>query len=269
MMLPKLTAIGSGKGGTGKTLVATALAAALARQGERVLLCDADLGLSNATLHLGLDSGGDLAGLLADRLAFDQAVAQVSGGAGTSGGFDLVAAPPGSGALANLDRAAAERLVGKLRLASAYDRVLLDLSAGVDATTMEFAARSDETILVLTADPAALADAYAFVKLLLRRTGKTGARRPLALVNMADSDIEAGRTRDALAKTCRAFLKTAPDYLGFVPRDPHVQTAVRQQRALVASFPKAPSTRAFAEIAAKLGENAAHARKLGDALPLR
>lgn len=267
MMLPKLTAIGSGKGGTGKTLVATALASALASQGERVLLCDADLGLSNATVHLGLESGGDLTGLVADRLTLGQAVVAVLGGAGAARGFDLVSAPPGSGSLANLGRNVAERLIGKLRLACAYDRVLLDLSAGVDATTMEFAARSDQTLLVLTADPAALTDAYAFVKLLLRHDG--GTRQPLTLVNMAESAAEAARTCDALAKTCRSFLKTTPDYLGFVPRDLHVRIAVRQQRALVATYPQAPSSRAFEEIARRLGDDGVRNRIRESALPLR
>jgi flagellar biosynthesis protein FlhG len=263
MILPKLTAIGSGKGGTGKTLAATALASALAQLGERVLLCDADLGLSNSTVHLGLESGGDLVGFLADRLTLDNAVVTVS--AGKRGAFDLLAAPAGSGTLANLDRGVADRLITKLRLASAYDRVLLDLSAGVDAVTMGFASRADETLLVLTADPAALTDAYAFVKLLLR----LGGRKPMALVNMVDNETEARRTRDALAKTCRSFLKIAPDYVGFVPRDPQAQTAIRQQRALVASYPDAPSSRAFREIARRLCEPAADGLKQAGALPLR
>jgi len=267
MILPKLTAIGSGKGGTGKTLVATALASALAELGERVLLCDADLGLANATVHLGLESGGDLVGFLADRLSLDQAVVPVLGGAGTAGGFDLVSAPAGSGSLADVDRGVAERLIDKLRLSCAYDRVLLDLSAGVDATTMGFAARSDETLLVLTSDPAALTDAYAFVKLLLRQ-GK-GGRRPLTLVNMVENEIEAARTRDTLAKTCRAFLKTAPDYLGFVPRDHHVLVAVRQQRPLVAAFPDSPSSRALRDVARRLGDNAVCQPNSDDALRLR
>ena len=267
MTLPKLTAIGSGKGGTGKTLAATALASALAQQGERVLLCDADLGLSNSTVHLGLESGGDLVRFLADRLTLDQAVVPVL--AGDRNGFDLLAAPPGSGTLANLHHSVADRLITKLRLASAYDRVLLDLSAGVDAMTMGFAARADETLLVLTADPASLTDAYAFVKLLLRQGGRWGGRKPLALINMVDSELEARRTRDALAKTCRNFLKIAPDYLGFVPRDPHAQTAIRQQRALVASYPDSPSSRAFREIARRLCGPETEGIKLADALPLR
>jgi flagellar biosynthesis protein FlhG len=265
MILPKLTAIGSGKGGTGKTLAATALAAMLAQRGERVLLCDADLGLSHSTVHLGLESGGDLSGFLADRIALDQAVVPVQGGVTERGGFDLLAAPPGSGALANLDHDIADRMIAKLRLARAYDRILLDLSAGVDAITIGFAARADETLLVLTSDPAALTDAYAFVKLLLRH----GGHNPLALVNMAENETEARRTRDTLAKTCSAFLKIAPDYVGFVPRDPLVQMAVRQQRALVEIYPSAPSTRAFKDIARRLSSEPQQETRLEGALPLR
>ncbi|HUO91811.1 MAG TPA: AAA family ATPase [Rhizomicrobium sp.] len=269
MILPRLLAIGSGKGGTGKTLVATALASALAERGERVLLCDADLGLSNSTVHLGLESGGDIAGFLADRTTLDQSVAPVFGGISERGGFDLMAAPPGSGALADIDFGVAERMTAKLRLASAYDRILLDLSAGVDAVTMGFAARADETLLVLTSDPAALTDAYAFVKLLLRRGARTGVRTPFALVNMADSETEARRTRDALAKTCNAFLKTAPDYLGFVPRDLQAQAAIRQQRSLVALYPDAPATRAIREVAKKLTGEPAQPPHWESGVPLR
>lgn len=270
MILPKLTAIGSGKGGTGKTLVATALAQTLAQRGERVLLCDADLGLSNSTVHLGLDGGGDFSGFLSDRATLDQAVVPVLGGAGERGGFDLLAAAPGSGALANLDPAVADRMISKLRLACTYDRILLDLSAGVDSTTIGFATRADETLLVLTPDPAALTDAYAFVKLLLRQTAKTGGRRkPLMLVNMVENETEARRTRDALAKTCNAFLKTAPDYAGHVPRDPQAQMAVRQQRPLVELYPDAPSSRAFRDIARKLSSDTGYVDKLDEALPLR
>jgi flagellar biosynthesis protein FlhG len=269
MILPKLLAIGSGKGGTGKTLVATALASTLAERGERVLLCDADLGLSNSTVHLGLDSGGDIGGFLADRTTLDQSVVPVLGGIAERGGFDLLAAPPGSGTLANIDRGTAERMVAKLRLACAYDRVLLDLAAGVDQVTMGYAAHADETLLVLTSDPAALTDAYAFVKLLLRHGARTGVRRPLALVNMVESETEARRTRDALAKTCNAFLKTAPDYLGFVPRDPQAQAAVRQQRSLVALYPDAQATRAFRDIARKLSADGALGAALESAVPLR
>lgn len=243
--LPRLAAIGSGKGGTGKTLVSLALAQALARQGERVLLCDADLGLSNTAVHLGLSDGGDLPAVLAGNRAIDDAVVQVNGGAKACG-FDLLSAPPGSGALANAGAEAAMRLVALLRAAHAYDRVLLDLSAGVDATTMSMAAAADDTIAILTPDPAALTDAYAFAKLLVRATR---SRRPEFAVNMAGSEAEARRTADAFRATCRAFLKFEPRLLGMIPRDPHAAEAVRRQQAL---HPNTPAARGITDIAGTL-----------------
>ena len=243
--LPRLTAIGSGKGGTGKTVVSLALAQALARQGERVLLCDADLGLSNTAVHLGLADGGDLPGALAARRSVESAVVEVNGGA-AGGGFDLLSAPAGSGALANISADAALWLIGSLRKAHAYDRILLDLSAGVDQTTMSLAAAADETIAILTADPAALTDAYAFAKLLVRATR---SRQPEFLVNMAASEAEARRTADAFRATCRAFLKFEPRLLGMIPRDPHASEAVRRQQPL---HPKTPAARGIADIAGTL-----------------
>ncbi len=143
-------AIGSGKGGTGKTLVAVSLAHALAQEGEKVLLCDADLGLSNTCVHLGLDHGGDLAGVIAGRCALADAVVPVFGGIKQRGGFDVLAAPAGSGALADIDEAQAHRLIETLRAAKHYDRIVLDLGAGVDAITMHFAAAADSALLVMT-----------------------------------------------------------------------------------------------------------------------
>jgi flagellar biosynthesis protein FlhG len=243
--LPRLTAIGSGKGGTGKTLISLALAQALARQGERVLLCDADLGLSNTAVHLGLADGGDLAGVLAGRRPIEGAIVEVNGGAKTSG-FDLLSAPAGSGALANTDEKTALRLIGLLRAERAYDRVVLDLGAGVDAVAMSMAAAADETIAVLTADPAALTDAYAFTKLLVRMTR---SRQPEFIVNMAPSEAEARRTADAFTMTCRAFLKFEPRLLGIVPRDQTAAEAVRRQLPL---HTNAAAARAIADIAGTL-----------------
>jgi flagellar biosynthesis protein FlhG len=242
---PRLTAIGSGKGGTGKTLISLALAQALARQGERVLLCDADLSLSNIAVHVGLANGGDLAGVLAGRRSLDSAAAAVNGGA-AQGGFDLLAAPAGSDAYADAGPETATRLVGLLRAARAYDRVVLDLSAGVDAVSMTIAAAADETIAVLTPDPAALTGAYAFTKLLLRATRSP---TPEFVVNLAASETEARRTADAFASTCRAFLKLEPHLLGIVLRDASAAEAVRRQQPLAAS---SPAARAIADIAGTL-----------------
>lgn len=239
---PRVTAIGSGKGGTGKTVATLALAELLVREGEKVLVCDADLGLSNTSVHLGLEHGGDLAGFLAGKRALKDAVTKVAGG------FDLLAAPAGSGALANPRGETLARLVAGLRGARQYDRILLDLAAGVDETVLHLAAKADESLLVMTPDPASLTDGYAFAKLLHRRT----APLPSIVVNMATSEQEARRTAEALINAARAFLDCVPDYLGGIPRDPHVQDAVRRQSALYALHPHCHAIAGFLQVSRKL-----------------
>ncbi len=248
---PHLTAIGSGKGGTGKTLLAVSLAHALAYEGEKVLLLDADFGLSNTAVHLGLENSGDLLGLLAGTKTLDKAASPVLGGTAARGGFDLLAAPSGSGALADLGEERAARLVAALRGARQYTRILLDLGAGVDATTMHMACAADDTLLILSPDPASLTDAYAFAKLFLRGTG---SRIPITLVNMAANESEGRRTADALAATCRAFLHVVPEYLGSVPRDARALEAVRRQTQLLTLYPQSPAARAVCAAAQRLHE---------------
>jgi len=250
--MTRLTAIASGKGGTGKTLLAVSFAQALAQLGERVLLCDADLGLSNAGVHLGLGETGDLAGLIAGRKTLQQAIVPVNCGRDR---FDLLAAPSGSGALANAGAAEIDRLIAALETASAYDRVLIDLGAGVGSEVLQLAARADDTLLLLTPDPAAITDAYAFAKLLLRRTT---TRVPQLIVNMALNATEGRRVAQALTESARAFLRATPEFLGFIPYDTRVCDAVRRQTPLLSAFPQTPAALAIESLARRLhGENAA------------
>ena len=244
----RLTAIGSGKGGTGKTFVALSLARAFADLGERVLLADADLGLSNTSVQLGLPHAGDLPGFLAGRTSLKNAVVPVA--CASHAKFDLLAAPAGSGMLSDTDHASAERLAFLLRHAAGYDRVLIDLGAGIGDTVMTLAAEADDVVVVLTPDPAALTDAYAFMKLVLKRTG---GRTPALLVNMAASAPEAKRTAEALTNSVRTFLKVSPAYLGFVPNDMRVVECLRRQVSLWNAYPKSPSLAAIGTLTGFLG----------------
>ncbi len=255
----RLTAVGSGKGGTGKTFLSVGLAQALSQENERVLLFDADMGLANTAVHLGLADSGDFEAVLSRGEVAPESTTAVWGGTRVKGGFDLLAAPAGSGLFANLRTDDAERLVGALRSARRYDRIVLDLAAGVDAVTVAFAASADDCLLVLTPDPAALTDAYAFVKLVLRG----GGRMPASVVNMAASDAEATRVAGSLARTCCAFLKRSPEPAGRIPRDPRVVESVRRQEQLLSRYPQSPAARALADIAGRLHRRAGPALALG------
>jgi len=245
---PRLTAIGSGKGGTGKTFVAVSLAQAFADLGERVLLCDADLGLSNTLVQLGVMQSGDLPALLAGGCGLKEAVAGIRLGAHAP--FDLLAAPPGTGLFSDADAQTAESLAALLKRATGYDRVLIDLGAGVGSTVMTLAARSDDALVLATPDPSAITDAYAFIKLFLKRTG---GRTPSLAVNLAASAAEAKRAAESLIQSARTFLHAAPVYLGFVPGDARVVEAVRRQSVLCTLYPQSPAAQAIALLAVALG----------------
>jgi flagellar biosynthesis protein FlhG len=246
-MTPHIIAIGSGKGGTGKTLIAVSLAHALAHRGEKVLLCDADVGLSNTSVHLGIKAKGKFADLMQAKASLRNAVVQVPCGAHF--GFDLLAAPAGAGTFASAGEAAAMTMIASLEAAGQYDRVLVDLGAGVDGAVMHLASRADETLLVMTPDPASLTDAYAFTKLMLRRTG---SRAPQVLVNMALNGTEGRRIAETLSASARSFLRAVPDYLGFIPYDARVPDAVRRQSPLLSAFPQSPAALAIEGLARKL-----------------
>jgi flagellar biosynthesis protein FlhG len=232
-----LIAIASGKGGVGKTWFAVTLAHSLARAGERILLVDGDLGLANVDVQLGLTPGYDLAGVVAGTVSAEAATMQVEGGAnGERHGFDVLAGRSGSGALSALKPDELRSLVRAIHdLAPKYERIILDLGAGIDAPVRMLCAAATRVLVVLTDEPTSLTDAYALVKLLYMRD--TGVAIDI-VVNMADGIPQGRRTHQALAQACRSFLGREPPLAGIVRRDKLVKEAIRQQTALLSRYPQ-------------------------------
>jgi flagellar biosynthesis protein FlhG len=223
-------AIASGKGGVGKTWFAITLAHAWARMGRRVLLFDADAGLANVDVQLGLVPAHDLRAVLAGTLDLGRARTPCE-----AGGFDVLAGSSGTGALAALDAAALARLLDGLRaLAPVYDAILLDLGAGVGGAARRAAAWADRLVVLATDEPTSLTDAYAVMKLY---AGDGGGRTPVLVVNQARSRDEGLRTVRTLRRACAAFLGRAPDCAGIVRRDERVRDAIRRQQLLLTRHP--------------------------------
>jgi flagellar biosynthesis protein FlhG len=249
-MSANILTIASGKGGVGKTWLATTLSHALAREGQRVLLFDGDLGLANVDVQIGLTPGRDLGSVIAGRATLEQAITHFAGGAAARGGFDVLAGRSGSGALGALSPGELEILAaGLTKVAGGYDVTVADLAAGVDTAVLTLARASRSVIVVLTDEPTSLTDAYAFIKLMSQRRPDCDIN---IVVNMAASAAEARRTHAALTRACHSFLGMQPPLLGFVPRDHRVKDAIRHQTPLLTRHPQSPAANAVVTLARTL-----------------
>lgn len=246
---PRLIAIASGKGGVGKTWLAITMCHALAQAGQRVLLFDGDLGLANVDIQLGLHPSEDLSGVLQGRLPLADARAR------HEAGFDILPGRSDGVALSNLHAAELEALLTSLReLGGGYDRVVLDLSAGLDWATRRMAAFADLLLVVATEEPTSLTDAYAVLKLHRsdRLAGRASAAdwRARIAVNLAGSVPEGRRTYDKLARACANFLGAAPGCAGIVRRDMRVRDAIQRQTPLLTRHPASAAAQDVRALAA-------------------
>ncbi len=241
-----MIAVASGKGGVGKTWFAITLSHALARSGRRTLLFDGDLGLANVDVQLALSaSQQDLAAVLSGRLTLAGAVSRFG-----SGGFDVIAGQSGSGKLAHVPIHRLQILLGDLStLAAAYDRVVLDIGAGVEQTVRLLAGQAGICAVVATDEPTALTDAYAFIKLTHLEQPGSDVR---IIINMASSTADGERTYQTINATCERFLKISPPLLGIIRRDIRVREAIRNQEPLLTRFPASAAAADVEAIAARL-----------------
>jgi len=239
----RVLAVASGKGGTGKTSVSVNLSLALGRLGRRVCLLDADLGLSNVDVLLGMTPECTLEHVLFEGQPLERAVIQAAPG------VDVI--PGGSGVtrLADLSREARLSMAREFSKLSGYHYLVVDGSPGVSSQVISLCLSCPEILLVVNPDPAALTDAYALVKVL---SGNGMRRSPLLLVNRASGPEQGREIHERLRRAMARHLSLDLRYLGHIPRDPHVSAAAARQRPLVKLYPAAPAARALLELAGRL-----------------
>jgi flagellar biosynthesis protein FlhG len=243
--MSRVLAVASGKGGTGKTSLSVNLALGLSRLGRKVCLLDADLGLSNVDVLLGISPELTLEHVLFEGVPMEQAVVRAAPG------LDVVPGGSGVSRLADLSRDLRAAMSAEFAKLSGYDFLLVDGSPGISSQVISLCLACPELLVVINPDPASITDAYALVKVL----SENGLRRsPYLLVNKARSRESAGeifaRVRGAMVK----YLKLDARYLGHVPQDPHVSAAAARQRPLLELFPASSAGRAVLGLAKSLDE---------------
>lgn len=237
-----IIAVASGKGGVGKTWFSTTLAHSLAKQGKNVLLFDADMGLANVDIQLGLMAKRDLGNVIAGRITLNQAITEYE-----EGGFDIIAGRSGSGSLANIPLSRLQILNDDLQLlAVAYDYVILDLGAGVEKSVRYFANSSKTCFVVCNDEPTSLTDAYAFIKVTTMDNSKTDIK---IVINSVNTNREGERTYNTILKACKGFLKISPPLAGIIRRDTRVRDAIKNQTPILTLHPNSDAATDVKEIA--------------------
>ncbi|MHC4660955.1 MAG: MinD/ParA family protein [Planctomycetota bacterium] len=240
----KVVAVTSGKGGVGKTNLASNLAIAAAQLGQKVILLDADLGLANVDIVLDLSPKSTLNDLIAGKYnVFDILVEG-------PGGIRVVPGANGIARLADLDVAKRTELLEYLQLLEfEADLIFIDTSAGISGNVIQFCAAADEAVIVATPEPTAITDAYAIIKTLSRTGGDVKLK---FLVNQVVNRVEALRIADRVVSVSREFIKTKVDSFGYILSDPHVPVSVRRRRPFVLEFPYAPASLCVKTLATRL-----------------
>jgi len=220
---PRVISISSGKGGVGKTFTAVHLAAHAARNGQKVLLIDADLGLANVDVMLGLNASGTMRNLLSGDTALGDLIMPCSQG------FDVLPGGSGMYELTSLNVSEQQIILDSLREAGRqYDLILIDTAAGIGENVLYFASAAETALVVLTPDPTSLTDAYALIKVLSRQRD---VRRFMILINQTD-EIDGHITFKRLLSVTDRYLDVYLDYVGHVPQHSAVRKAIQQQRLL-------------------------------------
>jgi flagellar biosynthesis protein FlhG len=236
----KIIAVSSGKGGVGKTNVSVNMAISMARQGKEVLLLDADLGLANVDVQLGLTTEYDLSHVIKGERTLDEIIVE-----GPSN-IKVIPASTGLSEMANLGPAEQMGLVNAFsELSCVIDVMIIDTGAGISDSVINFCGASQDVIVVVHDEPASITDAYAFIKVMSK---KHNVRRFHVLANMTHHAREGRELFIKLSKATDRFLDVVLSYIGAVPFDGNLRKAIQHQRAVVEAFPYSPSSLAFKRI---------------------
>lgn len=241
----RVIAVASGKGGVGKTNISTNMAIAYANLGKRVVLMDADLGLANVNVVLGMIPKYNLYHLIRRQKTMREIIME------TNYGISIVAGASGFSKIANLNEDERQGFVDELSELSNADVVIVDTGAGVSNNVLSFVAAADEAIIVTTPEPTAITDAYGIIKVIATEIDNIGLSLKL-IVNRVSSVTEGKKVAERVCNIAGQFLNLKVDYLGYVYDDPDVHQAVLRQKPFLVSNPKSKASICLQHIVGRL-----------------
>lgn len=239
----RVIAVTSGKGGVGKTNVSVNLSVALSQAGREVMLLDADLGLANVDVLLGLQVRRNLSHVLEGGCTLEEVI--IPGPAGVR----IVPAASGVARMAGLSPAEHAGLIRAFsELGDTLDVLVVDTAAGISDSVIAFTKAAQEVIVVVCDEPASITDAYAMIKVLSR---DHGLERFHVLANMVRSAREGHELYRKIAAVTGRFLDATLHFMGVVPYDEQLRKAVQRQKAVVEAYPRSRAALAFKSLAQK------------------
>lgn len=240
----KVIAVTGGKGGVGKTNVSVNLAAALSEMNQRVVLMDADLGLANVDVMLGLRAKQNIADVLSGQATLKDVM--VSAGEN----FWIVPAASGTQEMTALSAHEHAELIHAFNdIADELDVLVIDTAAGISDSVVSFVRAAQEVLVVVCDEPTSITDAYALIKLLNRDYQMTRFR---VLANMVRTESEGRSMFNKLLTVTDRFLDVTLQYLGSIPYDDTVRKAVQKQKAVLKAYPRDKAALAYRQLANKV-----------------
>jgi flagellar biosynthesis protein FlhG len=241
----RIIAVSSGKGGVGKTNIAINLALAYAELGKRVTVMDADLGLANVNVVLGVIPRYNLYHLIRKQKSLSEIIVD------TSYGIKIIAGASGFSKIANLTEEERKSFIGELAALSNADIIIIDCSAGVSNNVISFVAAADDALIVTTPEPTAITDAYGIIKIIATEVENLDLGLKL-IVNRVKSVVEGKRVAERVINIAAQFLNLKVDYLGFVYEDPVVHTSVVRQKPFLVLEPKSKASMSIRHLVGRL-----------------
>ncbi len=241
----RVIAVSSGKGGVGKTNMSINIAIAYAQLGKKVLVMDADLGLANVNVAMGIIPKYNLYHLIRQKKKMKDIIIN------TDFGIQIVAGASGFSKIANLSDEEREHFIEEISQMDAVDIIIIDTSAGVSSNVLDFIAAADDAIIVTTPEPTAITDAYGIIKIIATEIDNMNLGIKL-IVNRVKSVTEGKKVSERVINIASQFLNLKVDYLGYVYDDPQVSQAILKQKPFIIVDPDSKASICIKHIVSRL-----------------